>query len=83
MQRHEGAEETGKERARQVEKRRLFHERLARERRHDPVAALQDVMNEAEAVGLVRLPRIATEKPGGEPHGDEQGERGALAIFGG
>ena len=58
--------------------RRLFHERLAGERRNDPVAGSEDVVHEAEGVRLVGLPEIAAKEARREPHRDEQRERQAF-----
>lgn len=42
-------------------KRRLFHERQAGIGRHDEVARLEHVLDDAERVGLVLFPRIVAE----------------------
>ncbi len=73
VQRQESAEDLGEERGGDEEKGRLLHERLAAERRDHPVAALEDVEDQAEGVGLVGLPGVvadeAEEHPAGE-HGN-------------
>jgi hypothetical protein len=56
----------------EVEQRRLLEERLAGERRHHPRAASQQVVDHAEGVGLVGLPRIVADEPRQDPGGAEQ-----------
>ena len=72
----------GEERRGDEKQRWLLHERLAGERWNDPVAGLQDVVDEAEGIRLVRLPRLPAEEARGEPHGDEERERDAQAVAG-
>src|SRR5256885_15386028 len=45
---------------------------LFRPRRHEPVAALEDVVDEAEAVGLVRLPWIVAEQAEEDPRREQR-----------
>ena len=82
MQRQHGPKHLCEERGADEEERRLLHERLAGKRRNDPVAGLQDVVDEAEGIRLVRLPRLPAEEARGEPHGDEERERDAQAVAG-
>ena len=52
-----------------VDRRRLFDERFAREGSYDPVARPQMVEDDPEGVRLVRLPRIVADKPEQNPCG--------------
>src|SRR5258708_36062814 len=75
VQRHEPAEWVGKKRGGPEEKRWLLDEWLARERRHEPVARLADVVDEAERIRLGGLPRIVAEQARKEPRDAERAER--------
>ena len=77
MQRQQVLERVREERGSPVEKRRLFDERLAREGRHEPVAGVEDVIDETKGVGLVRFPRIVAEEAGEQPRREQRAERRA------
>ena len=72
MQRKRPADELAENRRGPEEERRLLDERLARERRHHPVAGFEDVMDEAERVGLVGLPRIVSDEAEQDPRGEQR-----------
>src|SRR5207245_5567001 len=72
VQREKTAEEPGEESRRDEKERRLLHERLAGERRHDPVARVQDGEDQAEAVRLVGRPPVPSEESRGEPDGERR-----------
>ena len=72
---HEPAEGMREERGGPEKKRRFLDERLAGERRHQPVVRLEDLVDEAEAVGLIGLPRIVAEEARQDPRGDERADR--------
>ncbi len=73
MQRQPAAEELGEQRRGDEKHRRLLDERLAGERRHQPVAALEDVIDQPEGIGFIRLPGVVADEAEPNPCG-KQGE---------
>ncbi len=67
----------------QIEQRRLVEERLAGQRRHQPVTALEEVVDDAEGIGLVWFPWLVPDKTGDDPRRGEQQEQQVLARAGG
>lgn len=61
VQRHHALQQPREARRDPRVERRLFHERLARIGRHDEIAGLQHVLDDAECIGLVLLPRVVAE----------------------
>ena len=78
VQRQQVTHGIGEKRRAPVEKRRLLDEGLARERRHQPVAVLEDVIDEAEGVRLVGLPRIVAHQPERNPRREQGDARESL-----
>ena len=78
MQRQPGGEQLGEPCRNHVIQRRLVHIRRVRDSRHQPIAALQDVVHQPEAMRIFRLPRIVADQPGKHPHRAQQSEKQRL-----
>ncbi len=78
VQRQQWRKCTCAERRRQVVERRLPEEGFTGERRCDPRAAAQHVVDDAEGVGLVGFPRIVCDQTGQEPREAQQSEQGMM-----
>src|SRR5205823_7136655 len=59
-------------------KRRILDERHAPARRHQPVAVIEDVLDETEGVRLVGLPRIVADEPERGPRREQRDARQSL-----
>ncbi len=72
MQRQDRCKCLGEQGGSPVIQRRFVQIGFARECRHDPVVALDDVIDQSEAVGFVRLPRIVPDESGEHPRCTQQ-----------
>ena len=86
MQRQDRRQEFGKKRSRPVEQRRLVHVGFVNQRGDDPVVALEDVVDQAEAIGFVGFPRVMSDESGEQPHRAQQEQeacfdRGDFRLF--